>query len=193
MIKWGETWLYVHVMPLAHVLASHGANGIEHDIILFISSRKLKWGWNLVMLCHWHWWHMSQDTDGIIIGTIPFLMSKWLRCGAAWLFGHVLHLVLAYAACDADGIVNITIALFRSMWLKWGATWHFAYVMPLALMLASHYLISIVKGITTFLKWRPWKWKATCLLVMWHNCHCHWHHLMPLMMLQHHKWNHYII
>ena len=34
----------VHVMPLASVLTSHGASSIENDIILFLTSKQLKWG-----------------------------------------------------------------------------------------------------------------------------------------------------
>ena len=40
--KWHEIWLFVHVKPLAPVLASHGANGSENDIIIICWLRKLK-------------------------------------------------------------------------------------------------------------------------------------------------------
>ena len=148
---------------------------------------------------------VSHDADSIINGTIPFLMSKWLKWSGASLFGHVLPLVLTYASCDADGINNSTIAFVRSMWLKWGATWFSCHFKPLALMLASHDAVSIGKGTITFLTSRQSKWGVTWFFIMWQNGH--WHHMMSSVLvphatgisvsatwcLQHHKWHHYIL
>ena len=64
----------------------------------------------------------SHDADGIINGTISFLMSKWLKWGAAWLLGHVLPLVLTWEAYDTNSIVNGITAFARSRWLKYSTT-----------------------------------------------------------------------
>ena len=40
------------------------------------------------------------------------------------------------------------------------------------------------QGTTIFLTSRQSKWGAT-FLVMWHNCHCHLHHMMPMVLVSH--------
>ena len=42
------------MMPLATVLASHGVNGIENEIILSLDQDSWQ-DVNFVMLCHWQW------------------------------------------------------------------------------------------------------------------------------------------
>ena len=56
------------------------------------------------------------------------------------------------------------------------------HVMPLALELASHNAVSILNVTITFLRSRQSKLE---FLVMWHDYHWHWHHMMPLVLVSH--------
>ena len=68
----------------------------------------------------------SKGTDNIITGTITFLVSRWSKWGATWLFGHVMP--LAPVLHNAPSIINGITEFLRSGWFKWHATWHFDHV-----------------------------------------------------------------
>ena len=167
-----------------------------NDIILFLGSKLLQPGcvMPLALLL------VSHDADGIINSTIPFLMSKWLKLGAAWPFAHVLPLALIYALCDADGTVNSTIAFVKPKWLKvmschWHCCWH--HMMPSAWSKEPiHYLYQDNQNE-----------EQHDIFESCDSCNCHWHHMTPLVLMSndataisarikwclwHHKWHHYI-
>ena len=103
---WDETWLFVHVIPLAPVLASKGANCTENDIVYSLSQDN----WNEVQLGHvmpLALVSVSHDADGIINGTIPFLIAKWLN--------ELINNFRSYAATGID---------ISSMWCWWYCQWH---------------------------------------------------------------------
>ena len=101
----------------------------------------------------------SHDADGIINGTIAFLISKWLKWSEAWLFWSCAAIGIYTDSKWYYCIVNSTIAILRSRWLKWSATWLFAYRTPLAPALQSH--------------------DANCVGVTWYHLHQHQCHTIP--------------
>ena len=146
--------------------------------------------------------------DGIIIGAFPFLRSRLLKWGAAWLFGHVLHWYWQKQHVIQMVLQNALLHLLGQADLNEVQCGFSGHGMPLALMLASCDSIRIVKGTTTFLTSRQSKWGETWLFALWHSYHCMRHHLLLLVLLshdttvinasvtwclQHHKWNHYIL
>ena len=110
--------------------------------------------WNEVHLGQVMPWHryQSHGANGIINGNILFLMSKWLKLGAAWLFGHVLpchwYWHMQHVMLMALSIVQLHLVGHND----WNEVQHdfSSYDMPLALMLASHNSIRIVKGTNIF-------------------------------------------
>ena len=148
-----------HVMPLALVPPSHGADDIINDTIAFLMSKWSKWA-----ACRANsnmqydlWGHMtplapvsaSCDNDGIMIGTITFPRSRYSKWGATWLFGHVMLPTLALVSWDTNGVINDTITFLSSRQSNWEGTWLFDHVVPLAP--ALHYAHGIISGILTFL------------------------------------------
>ena len=149
---------FVHVMPLALVLAPHGAN----DIILFLSSRQLKWHatWSCYaigtgVIVTWCWWHHQWHHSTAYV--------KWLKWGAAW------HLVMCchwHWYKQHVMIMALSMAQFNLLCQDdWNKMQHdfYGHAMPLALKLVLHDAINIVKGTISFLAPRQSKWGATWL------------------------------
>ena len=148
------------------------------------------WGqdnWNEVQLGHvmpLALVSVSHNAYGIINGTILFLLSIWLKWSAAW------FLVMCWIWClHKQHVMQMALSI-ESLHLLGQDNWNemqcdfSGHVMPLALMLASHddhqycqtnHYISYIKTI----KMR----RNMTFLIMWHNCHWHWHIMMPLVLV----------
>ena len=113
-LKWGETWLFCYVKPLAQ--ASYDANGVINGTTVFIRSRKLKLGTT------WLFCHVmplvpeSYDANGIINDTITFLRSKQFKWGAKCLFCIIFCIMWPMALTSHD--TNETITFFMSRQIK---------------------------------------------------------------------------
>ena len=79
----------------------------------------------------------SNNTDGIINGTITFLRERWPKWGATWLFGQVM--LSALVSHDASGIINGNICIPQIKMIDTGYNiTFFGHVTPPTLTVASH-------------------------------------------------------
>ena len=82
------------------------------------------WRKTLSLCLSWYvYLHFCLSLYIYILYIYIFLMSRWLKRGATWLFHHVTPLASALALNDTEGNINGTIAFLRSRWLKWDAGW----------------------------------------------------------------------
>ena len=72
-------WYHFHSLP---VLASHGTNGIEKDI-LSLRTEQLKQG--DVMLCHWHWHQCLMMLVAHQWHSIPFVKMIEMSCNMTFM------------------------------------------------------------------------------------------------------------
>ena len=78
-------WCWCHKMPIRSVLASHDANSIINDIIVFLRERQLK------LYAIYVYGHVTplasatHNTNDIISGTTTFLKSRQLKWDEKWL------------------------------------------------------------------------------------------------------------
>ena len=165
-------------MPLALVLSSHSTNGIENGIISFLRSRQLKWGSNWSRYARYvsvtlYWWHHQWHN------CIPYVKMIEMRCimtfcssamigtdiSSTWFWWHCQwHHCISWVKM-MEMWCNVT---FLDMSCLWHYCWH--HKMPSALAKAPlHSLGQDNENV-----------EQNNFLVMWHNCHCHWHQMLPL-------------
>ena len=157
-LKWGKTWLFVYVMPLVPALASHGP--VASIVTSFHSLGQGNWNKvQLDLVKPLTLVSVSHDADGIISGTVAFLMWKWLKWGAAWHFWSCAAIGIDIGSMWCWWYCQWHHCIFRSWWLKWGAPWWlFWSCYAIGNDIGITWYHSIVKGITTFLTSRQSKW-----------------------------------
>ena len=152
-LKWGATWQFGHLMPLARASVSCNANSIIKGTTPFLRLDN----WNevqhhLVIVqyhLHQHWHYMVPlalvlvscdatelvsvlcNVDSIVNGTVPFPRVRWSNCDPTYLFW----------SCDATG--------------TWG--WHHGT----QFVSVAHDANGIINGTIPFLRSRQLKWGAT--------------------------------
>ena len=102
--KWGEIWLFIMWCPWHKCWHQMVPMALKMTSFYSLCQDELQLGHIMpfalvAVLC---------DADGIINGTISFLMSKWLKLGATLLF----------SPCATIGIV------ISSMWCQWHCQLH---------------------------------------------------------------------
>ena len=111
-LKWGVTWLFGHVTPLALASVLCDANGIINGTAAYLMSRQMKWGstWLFGHLMPLALASLSHHNKSISNCITAFLSLRELKWEATWIVG-----------CDTSDI-NIGIT-----WCHW----HWCHMMPL--------------------------------------------------------------
>ena len=144
--KWGITWHFqacdiiisalVSLMPMAlsiapfYSLGQDDQNEFQHNFFSHVITLALAL--------------VSNDDDGIINGTTPFLKSRQSKWGATW------HFWSCGAIGAATSIINGTIAFLRSRWNKSAEMQFFGPVTLFAL--ALHDSDSTINGTISFIR-----------------------------------------
>ena len=164
--------IFGHVTPLAPAIELHYANSVVKSTIVFLRSRKLKWGTTcvffLVNWCHWHWhWHWTSITfwkqHHQWHHCILYIQPPGIRC----------NITLSHDTTGGD--ISVTwhqwchqcqhCISFKSMMIKMRCNMTIWLLTPQMLQLALHDYI--VNATIAHLKSRSLKWDAAWLLVMW--------------------------
>ena len=174
--KWGVTWLFVYLMPLALDSVSPHGKSIIHCTIAFLRLT-IKMRCNIIfffMSSYWHhyWNHMMP---------LPLVLMSYYTTA------------LVSASYDVVPTFNDTIPLLRSRLFKQCATWLFCHLTPVELASFSNYANSIISGTMVFLRLRQCNegaklvmWchlDATGVIIMWCRQHQKQHHCSPWVML----------